>query len=51
LRIADCGLRIYLGIVDCGIADLLIESAINPQSAILNPQYTFHFPGGCGVGV
>jgi hypothetical protein len=54
--IADCGLRIAdlfrdCGLWNCGLIGGLIESAINPQPAILNPQYAFYFPGGCGVGV
>jgi hypothetical protein len=32
LRIADCGLN-------CGLIARIDQSAINPQSAIRNPQY------------
>jgi len=41
MRIADCGLRIadcgFISPFNCG-CDIEIESYINPQSAILDPQ-------------
>src|SRR5947207_1768700 len=47
LRIEDCGMRIYFRLLIGGIVDSIVDflrsirnPSINPQSAILNPQYT-----------